>query len=441
MPVGALAFASFAAIRADRALVTFDAMAALALAFGWAAAMAGVAMTRRPLSALVVTGADCAVATAVGAIRLSPALRTESDLGTSLRGRAALFRGLLLALPVLLVFVALFSTADAVFATFVRRVLAPDLELGDLPRRLVVLVVTAWSVGGLVALVARATPTFRAVRTPPAVTRVGRTEAHHRAARGRRRVRGLRGAAGRVPVRRRRHAGGGGDDLQRLRPARIFELVAAAGLVGLLLFALELTVTRRSRAYVLASSALVGLTFIVVLSAGYRLTLYQAAYGWTELRFLVMSTIVWLGICLALALVTILTDRSRWLIHAAAMAGIVVALAANVIGPQAFVVRQNVARAIEIHTRASRRTCQPGRRLSHRPRRRCHPHPCQALPALPQPDRANVADRLEHRRRQLERLMPTLGWPSWNVARDEAHAVCRRRRWEPRRVRVDVPVD
>ena len=72
MPVGALAFASFAAIRADRALVTFDAMAALALAFGWAAAMAGVAMTRRPLSALVVTGANCAVATAVGAIGSAP---------------------------------------------------------------------------------------------------------------------------------------------------------------------------------------------------------------------------------------------------------------------------------------------------------------------------------------------------------------------------------
>ena len=202
-----------------------------------------------------------------------------------------------------------------------------------------------------------------------------------------------------------------------------FELLAAAGLVGLLLFALESTVTRRSRAYVLASSALVGLTFIVVLSAGYRLTLYQAAYGWTELRFLVMSTIVWLGICLALALVTILTDRSRWLIHAAAMAGIVVALAANVIGPQAFVVRQNVARAIDPTLVPADGHASLDADYLIGLGDDAIPILAQALPALPQPDRAIVADRLEHRRRQLERLMPTLGWPSWNVARDEAHAV------------------
>jgi hypothetical protein len=125
-----------------------------------------------------------------------------------------------------------------------------------------------------------------------------------------------------------------------------FELLAVAFLVGGLILAAERFVRDRPRAYVLAAIGLVVLTIVVLASALLRLRLYQDAYGWTELRFYVLAAIIWLGLGALMAVVTLATDRSRWLLHGILVLSFGFGLAFNVIGPVRLIAEQNVERAI-----------------------------------------------------------------------------------------------
>jgi hypothetical protein len=75
--------------------------------------------------------------------------------------------------------------------------------------------------------------------------------------------------------------------------------------------------------------------------------LYQLAYGWTEQRFYALTGIAWLGAGGACAAVLIWRDATRWLPHAAAVLSLAVAIAANLVGPSAYVARQNLERVVD----------------------------------------------------------------------------------------------
>ena len=102
-----------------------------------------------------------------------------------------------------------------------------------------------------------------------------------------------------------------------------FELVAAACLAGAVVVVLEATVARRSRPYLVALLGLLALTAVVLVSAALRLRLYQDAYGWTELRLYVLTTIVSLAVALVLMTGLAVADRMRWLGHGLAVIGVV----------------------------------------------------------------------------------------------------------------------
>src|SRR5439155_1376081 len=125
-----------------------------------------------------------------------------------------------------------------------------------------------------------------------------------------------------------------------------FQLVGVVGLAGLLLLGAH-EVVGRTRALLVGAPALLGLTSVILASAALRLALYQGAYGWTELRFFVAASIAWLALCLALAIGLLVADRMRWLPHALAASAVAVTLAVSVLGPQAFVIRQNLARVVD----------------------------------------------------------------------------------------------
>src|SRR5207302_10366746 len=76
---------------------------------------------------------------------------------------------------------------------------------------------------------------------------------------------------------------------------RFCELIAVAVLAGGLLFAVELVVSRRTRFYVGAALTLAVASLVIVVSAAYRMQLYQLAYGWTEQRFYALASIDWLA--------------------------------------------------------------------------------------------------------------------------------------------------
>ena len=84
----------------------------------------------------------------------------------------------------------------------------------------------------------------------------------------------------------------------------------------------------------------------MIASSALRLRLYQEAYGWTELRFYVLATIVLLAVGAIALLATLATDRVRWIGHLLIGAGLAIGLGLNLIGPVRFIAEQNVARVL-----------------------------------------------------------------------------------------------
>ena len=86
------------------------------------------------------------------------------------------------------------------------------------------------------------------------------------------------------------------------------------------------------------------LTAAVLVSSAFRMRLYQEAYGWTELRLYVFATIALLAVVLLAMVAGLLLDRVRWIGHVAIVAGLLIGVGLNVIGPIRFITEQNVAR-------------------------------------------------------------------------------------------------
>jgi hypothetical protein len=126
-----------------------------------------------------------------------------------------------------------------------------------------------------------------------------------------------------------------------------FELIAVGVIAGGLVFCVELVVAKRTFLYVGSALALVAATEVIVASAAYRMQLYQLAYGWTELRFYALAGIVCLGLAGVAAAVLIWRDATRWLPQSAALIALAVAVIVNVLGPSAYVARQDLERIVD----------------------------------------------------------------------------------------------
>jgi len=406
-------------------------------------------------------------------------------------------RGLVIAVPVVAVFVVLFASADAVFARLTSDLLAfqPDIDLGDLVARSIVITIVAWGAAGLLGLAGGLLPAFvpaseaasaaqAAAPSPgggsaePPATTPGPAQASDPAPR----------PAGPPPAPPApapgfgSYAGGpvaatwpaspawtaaprpadrpplrlgtteaatilvvvdllfavfvglqlaylfGGNDTRAMAGmtyadyARrgFFELVLVAVLAGMLVVTLDLSVARRSRVQLGGALVLLGLTAVVLVSALVRLRLYQAMYGWTELRFVVLVAIGWLAVALAVAAGLLLTRRARWTLHALGIGVLVALVGMNVVGPQAFVTERNLERAIDP-------TLVPeGGRTGLDTEYLGQLGDEAVVPVVAAWDRLGAADRdalapaLEWRKEQLA-TDPTLqGWPAWNLTRERA---------------------
>src|SRR5438445_11263799 len=123
----AVIFAFLPTLRSDRMLLLFDVPAMLVLVGMAAVCFAGVPVTRRALDLLVVLGLVVAGRIVSGGAVLLAAL---PELGRPLTRRAggriaSIGIGLALALPFLVVFGALFASADAVFSSALRNAFDP----------------------------------------------------------------------------------------------------------------------------------------------------------------------------------------------------------------------------------------------------------------------------------------------------------------------------
>ena len=440
IPLAAVLFAAFCAIRADVMLLVFDALAALALTVATVIAWSGVRVMDLPPAGLFAEGLRATGALLVrGASVVGAAWPLiAARLGTRVARAGGYAAGLLLAAPFLFVFAGLFGSADAVFA----RTLADLFDLGrwldalgDLPGRLIVGAVFAWVAAGAL---------FR-LRTPPLPVHADPR----------------RGWLGIEPATvaliaidalfavfvalQIAYLFGGRDTVEAARMSYsqyarrgFFELIAVALLVAIVLFGAELAVRRRSRAFVGAALALVALCAIVLVSAAYRLDLYQRTYGWTEQRFYALAMIVLLAAALAIIAWNLSRGTMRWALQPIALAALTVAAFVNMIAPSEDVVRANVARVLE-----------PGTLPADAVRRLdvaylvslgdgAIPVLVELLPSLPEPDRVALGTQLHWAVDWRKR--PEQPWQSWNVDRERARRALIGAREELDRYALYAPV-
>jgi hypothetical protein len=433
LPVGALVFAAFPAFRTDGPLVVIDSLVVLVLLGATVAAVAGAAVTRRSLLAGLELATWVAAAATVGAPQATQELVAGWDRSSSLKHQASraapVARGVFLGLPLVLVFAILFSSADPIFGQWLDVALNPEVDISGLANRAVFAGAVAWVAAGLLWLIAsgrvlvEARSLGAAARSPTlSWPRLGPVEALTV-------LLGLDLLFGAFVVLQLAYLFGGLDTLAAsgltyASYARrgFFELLVVGFLSGAVIGGLEATVRERGRAYVGALVVLIGMTGVVLVSSFVRLRIYQEAYGWTELRFWVFASIVFLALAFGAAAWLVVRGASRWLPHAVAAAGVAVLIGINAVGPQAFVTDRNLERAlnpalIPPDGEVTLDTVYLGGLDAD-----AVPALVAALPALPEPARSEVRRSLTVFGFELDVEASRDDWPAWNLSRERARA-------------------
>ncbi|MDF2092209.1 DUF4173 domain-containing protein [Knoellia sp. 3-2P3] len=298
------------------------------------------ASSTRASSVLALLGT--AVAVPLAALRGLPWLRRTLKPHGSVQAWLPAARTAVISAVLLLVFGALFASADALFASWVDAV-TPDITWNDLPAR--VLLAVFIGAGTLAAaFVALAPPAVERLRLPSSGSR---NEFEWLAP-----VLVVDAVFLAFLVAQATVLFGGHDYLQRTTGLTYAEYVHEG--FGQLTVATILTLTvvawaarkaspghRRD----LALGALCVMTLVVVVSALHRMHLYEEAYGFTRLRLLVSVFEGWLGVVVLLVILAGVVGARGWLVPVAVRLGAVGLLGLALLNPDLYVAEHNIARA------------------------------------------------------------------------------------------------
>ena len=264
---------------------------------------------------------------------------------------APFLRGILLATPILLVFTALLASSDLVFADYLERFFAWETidNLLSYGWRGLIILVLAWGLtGGLVYSLTQSVgekspdtdEDFRPfslgfIESATIITLVNALFILF----GSIQVAYLFGGLSNIRL----------DGFTYAEYARrgFFELVAVSVLTLVLVLGLQWLSRRESlrqtRLFNLLSSVMAGLVLVLLASAFLRLQLYELTYGFTQLRLYSHVFMVWLGL-LFVGLVLVLWLRPRLIPMTVVAAALGFLITLNLINPDGFIVRQNLAR-------------------------------------------------------------------------------------------------
>lgn len=345
---GALAFAAAVMLRDAEALAVFSLFSAVLLLALAAGRAASAWATRANVSDVVIAAVRLALLGAAGPFGWGRGVPSPAGASDRWRGPArTIARGAVMALPALIVLTALLMSADAVFARMIERAFLIDLE--PLSEHLFFTGLIAWLTAGyLRAFMAGDETVTERLRVPqPALAAPEVSVALwflnllflvFMAVQ----LRYLFGGANLVEVT---------PGLSYAEYARrgFFELVVATVLVVPILLAADWAASTdrpRARAVVRATMlVLVGLLVGVIVSAAYRMSLYQQAYGLTELRLYVSVFMVWLTAVLGWLVVTVLRGRRERFVFGSIVAGLVSIAVLHGLNPHAVIARVNLDRA------------------------------------------------------------------------------------------------
>lgn len=305
--------------------------------------LAGLALvavnSTRASSILGLLGTAASVPLA--SIRGLPWLGRTLKPRTSVQAWIPAARATIVSVVLLLVFGALFASADALFASWVDAI-TPDITWHDLPARIVLAVFIA--AGTLAAAyVSLAPPAVDRLRLP---LRPSRRQFEWMAP-----VMAVNAVFALFLVAQATAMFGGHDYLQRTTGLTYADYVHEG--FGQLTVATILTLTvvgwaaRKAtlgRARDLALGALCLMTIVVVVSALYRMHLYEEAYGFTRLRLLVSVFEGWLGVVVVLVMASGLVRARGWLVPLAVRFGAVGLLGLAVLNPDLYIAEHNLSR-------------------------------------------------------------------------------------------------
>jgi hypothetical protein len=127
-----------------------------------------------------------------------------------------------------------------------------------------------------------------------------------------------------------------------------FELLAVSIIVLIVIVGLDFLTRRedgRAHSIFLSGTGImIGLTVVMLVSAYLRMQLYEEAYGFTHLRLYPHVFMVWLAILLAAVLAMLATRRMRVFLSVCLIAAVGYLITLDVINPDLTIARQNIAR-------------------------------------------------------------------------------------------------
>lgn len=343
----------------DSPMLKLLALGCVTIAFALAAYRPAAAWVRRAGVTRYVRawGTGALHAWTAAALVLIEASRSKGpDIGRSPTWRRALAigRGVLIALPLLVVFGALFMSADAVFADLVLRFVRFDFE--KIVSHVVLFGITGWiATGYLRGLVAgtELPPLFWHDDTLTTLVPKRPTLSIAEVATVLAAMDLLFLAFVAVQFRYLF----GGDVLVQVTPdltyaeyARrgFFELVFATMLIVPLLLTADWLLVRERKRDAVLFRVLAGIQIVLVLaitaSALQRLRLYHASYGLTADRFYALVLLLWIGAMLIWFAATVLRGKREWFAFGALSSGLATIALLFVINPEAIIARTNVER-------------------------------------------------------------------------------------------------
>ena len=364
----ALAFAALLAVRDSGTLRSLNMMAVLlTLGLGLAALRSWPGQLRvAALSDYALTCLYTGIHALAGAVPL--ALREIAwrrlPGGRWFTASAAIMRGLLIAIPLLLLFGGLFMSADAVFEQGVYRVF--DWSPGQLFNHLALIAFLSWIAAGTLRAAVHdgersaltSLTTIRQSLPDPALRASGELFRLSLGFLELATVIGLLDVLflAFVLVQVRYLFGGAAvinpeTGLTYAEYARrgFFELVTVAALALPLLLTADSLLRAanpvQTRAFRWLSGFMVLLLGIVMVSAVQRMRLYQDIYGLTELRLYTTAFMGWLGVLLVWFALTVLRGQRKRFAFGTLASGLVAVAVLNLIDPDATIVRSNARHA------------------------------------------------------------------------------------------------
>lgn len=271
-------------------------------------------------------------------IRLQDRLKEQRKI-------SQIVKGVLMALPLLFIFLLLFSSADLVFYKYLSNLI--DIKPETLFRAVIIVFATAVFIGAFGYVFRAADNVPLPDRTLTKKYQVGITEASI-----------FLGLVNLlfflfILVQLRYFFGGQGNitalGFTYAEYARkgFFELSIVAVISFLVLWSTEKYIVKKDIGHMLPfkilSSLLIVQVLVIMLSAFKRLLLYENAFGFTTSRFYSHAFIVWLGVIFILLLYKILINQKENIFSFLAFLSILVFLISfNILNPDAFIARQNI---------------------------------------------------------------------------------------------------